>query len=95
MPHEIEMSEEQAKNYLEGHTFANVTLDAVRRTLQSLADKDERIDKLQKAMKEALTIFENRELYVMMGPRGALQGAEILREALSTSCGKEDDNGHG
>ncbi|MFH1186153.1 MAG: hypothetical protein V1755_14110 [Chloroflexota bacterium] len=74
------------------HTCA--ALDAIQRLLDEVRSANDALrawgneeadeaDRLRAAMGEVLAIFEDRERYVMMGPRGALEGAAIIRRALS------------
>lgn len=41
------------------------------------------VRRLRKAMNAAIEVFDDRERYVMLGPRSALEGAAILRDALN------------
>ena len=69
-------------------------LEAARRwvyyALVRIEDQDAEIERLRAAMERALVIFEDRERYVMQGPRGALEGARILRDALDTEKDEKD-----
>jgi len=57
---------------------------------ETIKEQHAEIERLRAAMERALVIFEDRERYVMQGPRGALEGARILRDALDTEKDEKD-----